>query len=152
MLRVVVPCVVLLTSGCAVDPPTVRTVTKVVHVPGPRGPAAQVCEHSFRPMDTAEFCSTRKYCATYEEMTCAEAYYRLTHCANVANTADNHAWLDGGAVQRKDESANKRNEPDGLPCEDRCGSNPLAMRRAIAAKPFHPPLSSRPDIKCGPRL
>ena len=150
MLRVVVVCVALLTSGCATEPSAPRTITKVVYLPRPPGPDGQVCEHTFRPMDSAELCSSRKYCTTDKEMTCAEAYYRLTHCANVANTADNHAWLDGGDVRRKDEAPNKRNEPDGLPCEDRCGSSALAMRRAVAAKPFHPPLSSRAEIKYRP--
>jgi hypothetical protein len=143
MLRVVV-CVALLAAGCAVEAPEIRTVTKIVKVsvPGPPGSPGQICIR--KPMDAAEVCGTRKECIANPEMTCAEAYYRLTHCANTAN---NHAWLDGGRALRKDETPNKRGEPDGIPCEDRCGSNALAMRRAIAAKPFTPPLSSKEECR-----
>jgi hypothetical protein len=80
-------------------------------------------------------------------MTCAETYYRLTRCANVANKADNHAWLDGGEVRRADQEPNKRGEPDGIPCEDQCGGKALDMRRAIAAKPFSPPLSAKEECR-----
>jgi hypothetical protein len=134
----VISCVLLIVSGCAVAPPA-RTVTKVVTVKTP-GPT---CTTTIRPIDNAELCREHRYCTRGPKMTCAEAYYRLTQCANVPNKTDNHAWLDGGI-----EGAAR----NGIPCEDTadppCGKDAKQMTAAIASKPFSPPM--RRDTACQP--
>jgi hypothetical protein len=65
-------------------------------------------------------------------MTCAEAFYRLTHCARF-EPDDNHAWLDGGAVPGRE---------NGIPCQDRCGDTVLEMKQHIAERPFYPPTTT----------
>ena len=117
MFRVFSPlalCAVLLSAGCAFDPPATRT--KIVTVEKRR-----TCTVTTRPEDV---CATKKYC-TKDQMTCAEAYYRLTVCG--------HSWLDGGtAIPRE-------GQPNGIPCEDQaCGKSAKAMTEAISKHPFMP--------------
>jgi hypothetical protein len=113
----------LLVSGCAYNQsPAPRTAVIVKERP--------TCTAT-SPQEDADFCRDRKYCTKNPEMTCAEAYYRLTHCARFGPDFD-HAWLDGGV-------ANKKN---GIPCEDRCGGTALAMKKVIAEHPFYPPTNT----------
>jgi hypothetical protein len=117
MLRAVL-CLALFFSACAVD-----------------RPGRQTCTTTVQPFSDAELCKQHTYCTRGPKMTCAEAHYRLTHCARVPNTADNHAWLDGGI------DGAKRN---GIPCEDTaapaCGKDAKQMTAAIASMPYSPPI------------
>ena len=80
MFRVLSILGAIIVAGCAVDPSTqiviTKTVTKVVTVKEP----GRTCRIETRPMTSADFCATKKYCP--EITTCAEAYYRLTVCGD----------------------------------------------------------------------
>jgi hypothetical protein len=150
MLRV---CVALFLSSCAFDEPAPRH--QVVNAAQPKiTPAGSAKAETgtekipprqcttIKPIDDEVLCRDHKYCKQNPEMTCAEAFYRLTHCARVANEADRHRWLDGGAALRKDDQPNKSGQPNGIPCQGRCGGTALEMKRAIAANPFFPPTTT----------
>jgi hypothetical protein len=127
----------ILLSGCA---GLSSSRYKAVPVASTKEPT-RICR-TVRPKDDAEICKEHKYCDRNPEMTCAEAYYRLTHCARAGNERDNHRWLDGGIALRKDDEPNRRGQPNGIPCEDRCGDTALKMKIAIAAQPFFPPTTT----------
>jgi hypothetical protein len=122
---------VLLMCGCAADPPP-EPVAK-------RGPPArtrivtvkQSCTTTLVPEDV---CATKKYCTKDHTMTCAEAYYRLMTCK--------HSWLDGGAAVPRE------GQPNGIPCEDRCGKDAKEMAREISKQPFLP--RTRSVTTCSP--
>jgi hypothetical protein len=127
MFRVCI-CLAALLSGCAysqsVAPPAPRRAVIVKE--------QRTCTATARQND-ADLCRAHKHCTKNpkSEMSCAEAYYRLTHCARFGPD-DDHAWLDGGV-------AGKRN---GIPCEDRCGKTALEMKQSIAAQPYYPPTTT----------
>ena len=103
---------VLLVPGCAPEAPSERMRTKIVK---------RYCTTTVGP-DVA-FCETKRNCP--EIATCAEAYYRYTTCK--------HLWLDGGAAVPRD------GQPNGIPCENRCKRDALAMAKEIRDGPFSPP-------------
>src|SRR5215467_10945013 len=96
MLRVFV-CVALFVSGCAFEPPERRYQAVNLARPkvSPAPPAKtevgtekippRICTITVEPIGDEAFCRDHKHCETHREMTCAEAYYRLTHCARVVN-------------------------------------------------------------------
>jgi hypothetical protein len=120
--------VALLLSGCAYSQPSASRRAVVVK-------EQRTCT-TRTPIDDADFCRLKKYCTKNPEMTCAEAHYRLTHCARFGPDID-HIWLDGGV-------AGKRN---GIPCEDRCGGTALDMKYVIAREPFYPPTKTTRDCR-----
>jgi hypothetical protein len=138
MLRVAF-CVALLTSGCAIHPqPSPPARTKIVTLKE----TGRTCRVTTRPATTDEFCSTPKNCPQISS--CAEAYYRLTVCK--------HEWLDGGTARGTYEKPNGNGQPNGIPCEDKCGSDARAMVMRIWAqeKENHFTLPVVTSEKCNP--
>ena len=72
MFRVCV-CLAVLLSGCAYSQQPSPRRTIIVK-------ERRTCT-TIAPQVVADLCMVRKYCTKNPEMTCAEAYYRLTHCA-----------------------------------------------------------------------
>jgi hypothetical protein len=116
-------CLAVLLSGCAYSQPSAPRRAVIVK-------EQRTCT-TIAPQEDADLCRVRKYCTKNPEMTCAEAYYRLTHCARFDPDID-HAWLDGGVAGKK----------NGIPCEDRCGGAAIDMKRQIAERPFYPPTTT----------
>lgn len=91
----------------------------------------RTCTITKAPMSKEEFCKTEKQCDR-DKLTCAEAHYRLTVCK--------HAWLDGGTARGTYDKPNQKGEPDGIPCENVCGSDARAMVKSLwAERPFSLP-------------
>ena len=144
MLRVVVVCVALITSGCAFDPPpapTVRTktITKTITEFRPR-----TCNITTVPTSKDEFCANKRTCGQID--TCGEAYYRYTTCGDLS--------LDARPL-----GANVPppvGQPNGIPCEERlaagrsgCGKTALAMAAKIRSEPPFSPPPKRTEV-CDP--
>jgi hypothetical protein len=89
-------------------------------------------------MTAEEFCAKEKECD--QIATCAEAYYRLAVCK--------HGWLDGGTRGSTYEKPDSQGQPNGVPCEKKCGSDARAMVPKIWAetdrgeKPFTLPMTT----------
>jgi hypothetical protein len=132
MFRVCV-CLAVLLSGCAYSQQPSPRRTIIVK-------ERRTCT-TIAPQVVADLCMVRKYCTKNPEMTCAEVYYRLTHCPRFGPD-DDHAWLDGGV-------AGKRN---GIPCEDRCGKTPLEMKQSISRAALLPADDNPPHLQLKARM
>ena len=118
----------LLIAGCAIDAPPEPVAKRVAPARTKIVTVQQSCTTTLVPENV---CATKKY-GTKDEMTCAEAHYRLTTCR--------HSWLDGGVAVPRDGQQN------GIPCED--GKDAKAMAREISNQPFAP--RTRSVTTCSP--
>jgi hypothetical protein len=118
---------VLFMYGCATDAPPEPVAKRAAPA---RSNIVTVKERCTTTVKPENICAQPKSC--YKIETCAEAYYRYTTC--------NDRSLDDEPLGPN--VPHKQDQPNGIPCEKKCGTNALTMANKIMERPFSPSMRS----------